>query len=141
MKRKKPVRIAAVFLALLLVFGLSACGGDPADDGSDVETMRVSLSITYPEDAKKENVDSYSMQVQEKATVLQILESYTNQEGIEMTVDTSYDTPTVVSINDVQAEGPSKWIYSVNGDEEITKGASEYKLEDGDQVVWQFLIQ
>lgn len=140
MKKKKQIRVNAVLLMLLLIVTLASCGIDPADDGNDVETMRISLSVIYPEDAQKENVDSYSMQVQEKATVLQILESYTNQEGIEMSVETSDNVPTVVSINDVRSDGPSKWVYSVNDNHKITKEASEYQLQDGDQVVWEFVL-
>lgn len=130
-------KFTILFLAFLLIFTAAACGGDPSEDGSDINTIAVTISIIYPEDAKKQNVESYDLQVQEEATVMQILESYCDQEGIENEVVTS-TAPHVTSINGVRAAGDLGWVFEVNGDSRTTKGAAEYKVKDGDKIVWKF---
>lgn len=138
MKNKILKRSIAVVLSLLLVFAVTACGGNPSDDGSDVNTINVTLSITYPKDAKKDNVKEFAMNVEENATVLQILESYCNQENIPVDVESS-GTTYVTSINGIKAKGSSGWVYEVNDDASITKAVDEYKVKDGDKVVWKFV--
>ncbi|MCB6993791.1 DUF4430 domain-containing protein [bacterium 210820-DFI.6.37] len=138
-------RCAAVLLSALLVFSAAACSADPAEDGSDVNTVNVTLSILYPQDQldkdkKLMDVESYPMQVEEDATVMQILESYSDQEGIQVEVDTS-GTPYVTSINGVKADGSSSWVYEVGEDNNITKGAAEYKVKDGDAITWKYTAQ
>lgn len=165
MKPNVLKRCTAVFLSVLLVFAVSACSADPAEDGSDVDTVNVTLSILYPqdeagsenakdndaekdegkkaekdEDAVRTNVENYPMQVQEDATVMQILEAYSDQEGIELEVDTS-GTPYVTSINKVAADGSSGWVCEVNGDSNIAKEAAEYKVKDGDAIVWSYIAR
>lgn len=136
MKSNVLKRCTAVFLSVLLIFAAAACSADPAEDGSDVNTVNVTLSILYPEDKVLDadigltNVENYPMQVQEDATVMQILESYTNQEGVEMEVDTS-GTPYVISINGVKAKDSSGWICETGDGSDITK-------KDGDAITWKY---
>ena len=130
-------KLTAIAIALLLIFSLAACGGDPSDDGSDVKTINVTLSILYPGDSHKESVEGYAMNIQDKATIMQILESYADQQSVAITVDTSA-SPYVTSINGVKAKGSSGWVFEVN-DKSITKGASECKVKNGDKIVWKYV--
>lgn len=132
---KKYKQVAIILFALLFIFIMTACTGKPSDDGSNVKTIRISMNILYPQNSEKKDTLDISMQVQEKATVMQVLESYTNQEGIPIVVD-SYDTPAVTSINGVKAKNRLEWIYTVNGEETATP-ASEYVLENHDKIVWK----
>ena len=139
MKHVNTKKMTAPALAFLLILSLSSCGGDPSDDGSDVNTINVTMSILYPESQQKENLIDYSMQIQEDATVMQILESYSNQEGVNIEVNTSdADAPYVTSINDVNADGTSQWVCEMNGKKKITKEISEYEVKDGDKIVWKY---
>ena len=137
MNNDSKQKFTAVLLALLLIFALAACGGDPAEDGSDVETIQINMNIEYPVDGKRENVEHYAMTVEENATVLQVLESYSDQEGLAIEVDTS-GTTNVTAINEIKTANGSGWVYEVNG-ETITKAASEYKVKNGDKIVWKFV--
>lgn len=137
MKHAYMKNLTALTLVLLLVLAFSACSGDPSDDGSDVKTIRVTMSILYPDNANKENLVDYNMQIQEDATVMQILESYSNQEGVSVEVNTSAE-PYVTSINDVNADSGSEWSCEINDKKKITKKVSEYEVKDGDKIVWQY---
>lgn len=138
MKSNVLRKCTIIFLICILAFAAAACSSDPSEDGSDINTINVTMNILYPKDSHKDNVEGYTMQVQENATVMQILEAYSNQEGIEMEVDTS-GTPYVTSINEVKAKGSSGWTYEVSEDTNITKGADEYKVKDGDSIVWRYV--
>lgn len=131
-------QLTVLVLALILILAMASCGSQPSDDGSDINTVTVTMNILYPEEAKKQDLENFDMQVQEDATVMQILESYSNQEGIPIEVDTS-STPYVTSINQVSSEGSSGWIYEINDDTSITKGASDYKVKDGDKIFWKYV--
>lgn len=139
-------RCSAIFLICLLLAAVSGCGMDPSEDGSDVNMINVTLSILYSQDEVKDetkdetkdkdvipvtNVENYSMQVQEEATILQILESYSDQEGIDIQVSDS-DNPYITSIN-----GVSGWTCQVNG-KDVTKDIEDYKAKNGDTIQWTY---
>ena len=134
---KKYKQVTIILFALLFIFTMTACTGKPSDDGSNVKTIRISMSILYPQSSEKKDTRHISMQVQEKATVMQVLESYTNQEGIPIVVD-SYDTPAVTAINGVKAKNRLKWIYTING-KETSVSASECVLKNNDKIVWKLM--
>lgn len=134
--KKNIKRITLIALTLLLTLTFAACM-DPSADGSDIKTIHVSMDVIYPEDADTENVTNFEMQVEESATVLDVLKSFADQQDIEVTIDDSSSSVYVTSINGFAAEDTSGWMYEVNG-EMVMEEASHYVLENGDEVTWEY---
>lgn len=137
MRKKYYSKALAIALFAALLLSAAGCAGNPAADGSDVTTIRITLSILYPESSGRENVEDFSMQIEEEATVIQIMESYSNQEEIPVQVSDT-DPPQILSIGDSPANETSRWICLLNGDTDITEKISDYPLKDGDEIVWKF---
>lgn len=129
-------RITLIALSFLLTFSLAACL-DPSADGSDIKTIHVSMDVIYPEDADDENVTDFEMQVEESATVLDVLKSFADQQNIEIAIDDSSSSVYVTAINGYTAEDTSGWIYEVNS-KMIMEEASHYVLKNGDKVTWEY---
>ena len=138
MKKNRKKILGTLLCIFVLAFTMTSCGGDPSEDGSDIKTIIVSFSILYPENSGKANVENHKMQVQEDATILQLLESYTDQEGLESEINNS-GTPYITSINEVRENGSFGWVCEVNGSSRLTKGVSNYKVQNGDRIVWKFV--
>lgn len=137
MKKRYQSKVLSLVLLVALVFCTTACTGNPAADGSDVTTIQITLSILYPESTGQENVDNFPMQIDENATVMQIMESYSNQEGIPVQVSDT-DPPEILAINNNVASETSGWICLLNGKTDITEKVSNYKLKDNDEIVWKY---
>ena len=88
MKKRTGQKLFIFLLLAVLIVSVYGCAGDPSADGSDIHTIRVSLTILYPENADQKPIENYSMQVEENATVMQVLESYSSQEGVQIQVET-----------------------------------------------------
>lgn len=129
--------ITATCFILVIMLAFTACNADPAADGSDIETIDVTLSILYPENAEKENLQQYPMQVQEHATVMQILESYSDQANVAIRVEDS-EIPRVTAIDGITASDGFQWSYEVNGKNNFEDTASDHELKDGDSIVWKY---
>ncbi len=115
---------------------VTACGSSSQEadskpisstESSVVETM-VSVSFSFEEDEKELADLAKETDVQEGQSVLEALKD--NYEVVE-------DGGLVSSIEGhEQVEKESKyWLYTVN-DEQPTVGASDYILEEGDEVKW-----
>lgn len=135
---RKIERIIFIFV-LLIVLSVSfyGCTGDPAADGSDVNTIHISLTILYPTNAEQEPIENYTMGVEEKATVMQVLESFSSQEGIPIQVKNAA-SPEVTAIGGVEADKNMKWRCMLN-DTDVTDNVSNQELKDGDAIVWSFV--
>lgn len=127
------IRLILLASSALLV---TACGSSnqeadskPATstESSVVETT-VSVSFSFEEDEKELADLAKETDVQEGQSVLEALKD--NYEVVE-------DGGLVISIEGhEQVEKESKyWLYTVN-DEQPTVGASDYILEEGDEVKW-----
>lgn len=134
--KKNIKRITLIALTLLLTLTFAACL-DPSADGSDIKTIHVSMDVIYPKDADIENVTDFEMQVEESATVLDVLKSFADQQDIEVIIDDSSSSVYVTSINGYAAEDTSGWIYEVNN-ETVMEEASHYVLANGDEVTWEY---
>jgi len=134
MRRKRINKTIFVLLTVILAFSLLSCGNKTANTDNPTKTVTVQLSVTYPQESGKANLESYSMNVQQGATVLQVLEAYCGQNGIDVSVDAkdSY----VTGINQVQASSNTGWVYEING-EGIMKGADKQTVKNGDSIVWR----
>lgn len=138
MKKRDHNKVLILVLLAMLVFCTTACTGNPAADGSDVTTIQITLSILYPESTEQENVEHFAMQIEENATVMQIMESYSNQEGIPVQVSNT-DPPEILAINNNAANETSGWICLLNGKTDITEKISDYELKNNDEIVWKYI--
>ena len=142
-KLKKTLLIMA---ALLLVFAMTACSVDPSDDGSDMKTITVEMNIDFPDADDEEfeldeypaDIEDYEMQVEDGATVMQILEAFATQQNLDVVVDESSATVYVTSIGGVAAGGNTGWIYEIN-DESVMEEAAKCVPANGDEITWEFI--
>jgi hypothetical protein len=132
MKKQTVLRTFSLLIISSLIIGLCACGSGPAGDDSDLGTVTVTISIVYPEDAKRKSPDDFAMNVSEKATIRQVLEAFCEQEGIPIELNGN----SVSGINKVMAAGNSVWGYMINDEEKLSVDAAQ-KIKDGDNIVWQ----
>lgn len=132
MKKQIALRALSILFVFIFAIGLSACGPGPAGDDSDLKSITVTISIVYPEAAKMVNIERFTMNVSEKATVRQVLEAFCEQEGISIELSSS----SVSGINQVMAAGDSVWGYTINDEEKLSIDADR-KIEDGDEIVWK----
>ncbi|MER2109711.1 MAG: DUF4430 domain-containing protein [Desemzia incerta] len=128
------------FKLILLVssaFLVTACGSSNQEAESTAATSStqassveatVAVSFSFEEDGKEMTDLAKEVDVQEGQNVLDVLKE--NYEVVE-------EGGLVSSIEGYeQVEKESKyWLYSVN-DEQPTVGASDYILEEGDEVKW-----
>ena len=101
MKKTFIKRTFLILLVLIMTFTMAACI-DPSEDGSDVKMITVKMNILYPDSSDSgadipKDEKNYKISVEESATVIQILEAYSQQENIDISVDKS-DTVYVTSI-------------------------------------------
>ena len=138
-----------VVLALIIVLGTCACTINPADDGNDIKTIKVEMNIEYPEADDEEfygiegltfpmDIEDYVMQVEEGATVMQILESFASQNNLEVLVEEDGDSVYVTSIGGVTAGENTAWIFEIE-DKHTNVPASEYVPEHRDEITWEFI--
>lgn len=137
MKKRTGQKLFIFLLLAVLIVSVYGCAGDPSADGSDIHTIRVSLTILYPENADQKPIENYSMQVEENATVMQVLESYSSQEGVQIQVENA-SSPKVVAIGNVSADEHMMWRCMLN-DTDVTTIISDQELKDGDEIVWSFV--
>lgn len=176
-------KITILCLVLAMLFAVTACDSDPASDGSDIQTMNVTLTILYPRQAATdsvqdsqpgqaaerqkdsqtqeskandekqegspngsqaqsdktapENLENYPLQVEEKATVMQILEAYSNQEGVRIQVS-SAEPHRVTAINGIAETKAFGWTYEINGKAGDPGDAAARELENGDHITWKY---
>ena len=151
---KNLKKIILMITVLVMAFAMTACSVDPSDDGSDTETITVYMNIDFPDaddeddDAEAaedivypEDIEDYKMQVENGATVMQILESFASQNNMEIVVDSTSPTVYVTSIAGVAEStgiNASGWIYEVN-DKSSNEEAAKYVPENGDEITWEFI--
>lgn len=164
MKNKTFKQYILPIAALVLTLSMTACAVDPSYDGNDMETITVEMNIDFPDsevmndnDASDnddnndnditedktnfeypEDVKGCKMQVENGATVMQILESFASQNNLEIQVDSTDGIVYVTSIGGVAAGDVSAWIYEIN-DKAIMEESSKYIPKNGDKITWQFI--
>jgi hypothetical protein len=104
-------------------------GSEKQEESSSVKEESQEISVTVKIMVEGKETDSVALTVEEGAVLLDAM-----KENMEIEEADGF----INSINGVeQSEKDNKfWIYTVN-DEQVTVGAGEYELLDGDQVVWE----
>lgn len=164
MKNNLLKKYTAVLLAMAFTFTMTACSLtlDPSDDGNDLDTISVTVNIDYPDASEMadisstepsdeaadaatdeteaeaiaypEDINDFVMHVEQSATVMEVLQSFTDQEDIPLSIDSSY----VVSISDVEQTNSGRWVYEING-VKIADDATKRVAEDGDVITWKYV--
>lgn len=107
--------------------------GDDKNIVDDNDIVEENKEVDYPED-----VERYKMQVENGATVMQILESFASQNNLEIQVETADGSVYVTSIGGAAAGAASGWIYEING-KSIMEAACNYIPKNGDEIAWKYI--
>ena len=121
-------------VSAVLILGLAACGSESSsnDNGAAGNTVKITVSIDFPDDSDAKDVDSQEIEVADGTALLDVMTenfdvktaSYSGGEGID-------------SIGGVAQDGSAGWVYTVN-DEVIMDYPDAYKVKDGDAVQWTY---
>lgn len=83
------------------------------------------------------SIETYCDDEVEATTAMEIVENGAAVCGYSYQIEQTPLGPYLVSINGEAASGTSGWLYRVNWDSPVI-GASQYQLEEGDEVLWYF---
>jgi hypothetical protein len=124
-----------VLITAILIF-TSACG----DGDSDEASFSCELSVLTHEETVLENE---TVSFSEGDSALDILIAAVQEAKLQLEYDGTGGLAYVRGINDLYEfdEGPeSGWVYTVNG-ERINESAGSFTPEDGDIIVWQYIVE
>lgn len=127
---------AAALVAVLLLTG----GG--SETTQEIENpIEISMTINYPEDAKRANVIStqkVDFNVEKNSTVGDAIQLYCNVENLPLDIDTTNNC--VTSIDDVENDDATfmEWRFTLNG-KEMEPNALDTVLHDGDEIKWNYV--
>lgn len=121
MKSITKILVVSLILSLSMLF--TAC--------SDV--MSVTLSITYPNTSAETNLVKQEIEVPKGSTVLDVIEDYAGQNGIEIVL--TGDPEYINAIGGAANTNTEGWIYKVNGKVLSTK-SDQTEINDGDIIEW-----
>ncbi len=137
--KKRKIMASLLVCALLtgIMFALSACGKPNQIGSQQIENpIEISISIKYPEKAKKPDIEAVGFKVEKNSTVMLALQLYCSVHDIPLMIDTTSNT--VQGINNIENGVLIKdraWKYRLNG--RLSNAAvAEKKLHDGDELQW-----
>lgn len=133
--RTKKILLPLLIMSLSLAI-LTACSGDngDAENGSEKEVVgTVTLIVSGYGDMA--NLESSEIELAEGMTALDAL--YTTD--FVIVASDGFVTSVDGLKNGIEGYPYSGWTYTVNG-EFASVGASEYILEDGDEVEWRYSL-
>lgn len=84
-------------------------------------------------------LNTTSVEIKEGDTVLNVLKRVSNQNKIKLSIRSGY-VEGIANIDESICGDESGWIYSVNG-KFINTGASNCKVNQGDEIKWQYTCQ
>lgn len=84
-------------------------------------------------------LNTTSVEIKEGDTVLNVLKRVANQNKIKLSIRAGY-VEGIANIDESICGDESGWIYSVNG-KFINTGASNYKVNQGDEIKWQYTCE
>ena len=138
-------KLLSVLLILILCFAMAACGA-PSDDGlEEIEnpmTVYISLSDSDKDDLEVTGlkaIEKTSFYAEEGSTVFEATQVFciNNKLDYQLSADKTY-IQSLLGFTEGDFSGTTGWIYEVNG-EEVMVSASEYVLEEGDVITWEFI--
>lgn len=139
----KFVLIAVLVIVVLTVFALPNLQSNFTDSKNDksedevkqvsMDTLKVNLSING-EPGKDLDIASGSnhCDLLNRAQDMQIINS------LKMEYNETYQTYGVYKINDIGKDDEVWWVFTING-ESPPAGCDGVKVNEGDQVVWEYL--
>jgi len=138
-------KVLSVFLIFILCFAMAACGA-PSDDGLDEIENPMTVYISFTDSADDEleatglkAIEKTEFYAEEGSTVFEATQVYCINNGIDyqLSADKSYIN-SLLGLTEGDFTGTTGWIYEVNG-EEVMVAATEYVLEEGDVISWEFV--
>ncbi len=75
-----------------------------------------------------------------KTTALDVLKTLLNAKGIDYVIKGGYYVSEINGLGEFDKGENSGWLYSVNGTTPSTTASAEYKLNDGDVVLWYYTL-
>lgn len=124
--------ISIATLGVLLV----GCSNEPSDTMQQESSQSVatkaedSIGVVIEVTNDSEAISSHQIITSEGTTLLEAMKdndvNFEESEGFISSIDNVEQSP----------EENKYWVYTVNG-EQVSVGANEYKLQEGDNVVWE----
>lgn len=111
----------------------SGSGASAEGNGTQEDEITVNLVVLDPHAEDAVFFDG-AVSVLADAVVIDAF----NETALNFTVEDSSYGPYLTSIEGVGAQGTSGWVYTLNG-EEVTVGAGEQGLSDGDTIQWSYV--
>ncbi len=138
-------KILSILLILALCFAFSACSA-PSDDGLGEIENPMTVYISFADSAEDEleatglkAIEKTEFYAEENSTVFEATQVFciNNKLDYQLSADKSYIN-SLLGFTEGDFTGTTGWIYEVNG-EEVMVSASEYVLEEGDVISWEFV--
>jgi len=135
----KTKRLVSLLLIIVMAVTLCACGKKNTIAVS-VLIDTTAVSDSYAGDLTAGNIGI--VEIDENGTVMDALKAYCDKAGLDLNIEGAGADAFVTGIGDLnmgdiaQVDG---WVYTVNG-EEIWEGATAHTLNEGDSVVWAFMV-
>lgn len=137
-KNSNMKKLSVFILSLILIFTMVSCGdNDEKNMTSDKTDITVTIEIDFPDDSGVQDIDNAQVSVSEGNSVLDVLNTYGEENSVDITLDERSESPYVISISGVEATGSSGWVYELN-DETVMESADKCTVQDGDKVDWSF---
>ncbi|MBR6529583.1 MAG: DUF4430 domain-containing protein [Firmicutes bacterium] len=137
-------KLLSVFLIFILCFALGACGA-PSDDGlEEIENpMTVYISfIDSPDDDLEvkglKPIEKTEFYAEEGSSVFEATQVFciNNNLDYQLSADGTY-LNSMLGFTGGDFDKMAGWLYTVNGEMAMVS-ASDYILEEGDEIVWAF---
>ena len=137
-------KILSIFLIIIMCFAFAACAA-PSDDGlGEIENpMTVYISFADAEDddlevTGLEPIEKTEFYAEEGSTVFEATQVFciNNNLDYQLSSDGTY-LNSLLGFTEGDFDKYAGWIYEVNG-EMIMASASDYVLEEGDVITWEF---
>lgn len=123
----------SVLVAMVLAAGiLAGCGTQESEEttASQEEVQEVTVQVQVSKDNGEEMISEDEITVDEGTTLMEVMEENYEVDQTEGFIN---------SIEGIEGNEEEKlaWMYTIN-DEEVSVGASEYEVKEGDDIVFDY---